>query len=388
MMQLDSTSGRVSFLSMPGTALRVLISFGALFAVNPPAATGDSPGEFSPERSRLIAVDEGEPSVVDPYDDLGDFVATYEVRLIDDLNSPSQHLQVGRVEIARRGDWVCISDAVQQPIAAADGRIDAPWLQSAWIFHDGVCEGYFLNSQMTVDPNGLFPPEGHLIRPMRLGLGWAVSFDSDSGRWKLLGNEEAAAHFSQGRTPPVTLASRGGVPMEYSERAAREQVTEWASCTKYTAWQKVGAEARALAAIESGLKFSLAGGGESEVLLNSTTVKRWTGKLPSEIVSVSYRPPEIAGLGRAEGEALLSDGNSPSSLEGRKRSECVMTLLNVRTATAADRIAIADWEAATDSLAFVDPSSATQEVRTRSEDDQVMVHWRVNPVSQRWELVQ
>lgn len=388
MPELEATQERTSSTMMP--ARHVIQMTVGLLLLTPCGSTarGEQPEEYSPERSRLIVIEDGSPSNTDPYDDLGDFVATYEVRLMDDLNTPSQHMQVGRVQVSRRGEWVCVTDSLQQPVAGADGRTEAPWLQSAWIFNDSRCEGFFLNSQMTVDPNGLFSPEGHLLRPLRLGLGWAIEFDSNSQRWQLLDHGAAESHFAQGKSSPVAIASRGGLPTEKVEGATPKPVTDWADCTKFTVRSFAGTDRRATAGTESGMKYLLDDGTAFEVTLNSISVPRWTGKLPAEIISVGYHPVDISGASRAEGVARLAEANSPASLEARKRTECVMTLLNVRTATPQDRIAMSDWESVTDSIAFNDPSSAAQSVRTRSEQDDVTIHWSVNPISQRWEQMQ
>lgn len=359
-----------------------------MFALSTACAFSESPapGEFTPERSRMVVVPVDEPAAEDAYDDLGDFVATYDLKLADKLGTSEQYFHYGRLQVSRRGSWVCFTDSVQQPMAAGDGRIDAPWLTNAWIFNDGVCEGHFENGGMTVDPNALFSPAAHVVDPIHMALGWVVWYDESAERYKIARSGEADSLLRARMTQDVQEPARGGMPSVSCESMERQPVSDWGEAAQFRRIVRPDGNPRSTAAVMLGIRVRANDGAVIEVPVSTREVSRWSGKLPGEISIVRYSPPVWADAASpAEARQRIEAAADTANLDARRTAEISLTLLNVRSATEQDRISMADWESATSSLCFNDPTGEPQDVRSRDASDQVAVLWRVNPVSLRWE---
>ncbi len=365
-------------------ALAAVVGTGALVG----SAVRGEEGGYDPSRSRLIVVPEGPESgtPVDAYDDLGDFVATWDVRLATGVGTPKQVLQYGRLTVTRRDGWLNLVMTMQQPRTGEDGRIeDQHWIQEAWIFHEGRCEGHVMNGGLTVDPTNVAPSSG-MLDPLFLGLG--VVFHGGYGEGdptRLVFHSESEAKLREWCAPDVVEPGRSaeGLVTSSRERAQGREIPGGGNVRHFTRTAILGGEGRKRALSESGLRLH-SGNEVHELLLSSSRVLRWADKLPAEIEGREFSrvPLDFASVEGAR--ETFERGGSESGTAERLETEYRLTLLNVRNATAADRVTMKDWEDAVVGIEFGPFRGQYQDVRTSTPEGGTAVAWRVEPTSQRW----
>lgn len=370
-------------------SLRFLVLVGGAVLCGPGSfpALGDE-GGYDPSRSRMILVPEGPESIpaTDAYDDLGDFVATWDVRSATGVGTPGQVLQYGRLTVARRDGWLSLVQTMQQPMTGEDGRIeDQHWIQEAWIFHEGRCEGHVTNGGLTVDPTRVAPSAG-ILDPLFHGLG--VVFYGGSGAnapTRLVFHPESEGKLREWCDPDVAEAGRstGGMVCSVRERTSGREIPGGGSVVHFTRTGLVGSEGRKRSLVESGWRFRT-GGEVSELLLSSVRVLRWADKLPAELEGREYSPVSLDFDSADQAREVFERGGSDAGAAGRLTTEYRLTLLNVRSATPADRVSMRDWEEAVSGIEFGEFRGRYQDVRAVAADGGTAVAWRVDPVSQRW----
>ncbi len=349
----------------------------------------DNPESFDPARSRMVVVPDGEVSAAatDPYDDLGDFVATWDVRSASDVGTSRQRLQYGRLQIARRDGWMSFALTMQQPMAGEDGRIeDQHWIQEAWIFHEGRCEGHVMNGGLTVDPLGVAPSQ-EIIAPLLHALGTTMYMGYGPGDpTRLVTYPESEMLLRQGFLPDRVDASRSADGMEVRERegATGRELDGGGVLVGYVREGFASPGSRRRESLETGLRL-LGGAGEAvEVPSCRSRVLRWAGKLPAELEGLLFTRPDLESADRESVRRELEARRTAMADGTGVSEEFSMSLLNVRNATAADRVTMKDWEDAVVGIEFGPFRGQYQDVRTSTPEGGTAVAWRVEPTSQRW----
>jgi hypothetical protein len=374
----------------PKVRFRHLVLFAAVAACCLTMGRSIADETYDPTVSRLAVMsDENAAVCAESYDDLGDFVVTYEMRVIDEVDTPGQYFQYGRFQIARRGDWVSSTLSLQQPMQADDGRMEAPSIEQTWIFHDGECEGFIENSGLTVDPNGRVGPDRAVVLPLYLGLGMVATFDAATQEYKLLTGTEAQTLLRSGQTDDVIEASEQELLVKSREFATVTPRGSWGGVSSYSREGKALDNDRKLSYSEAGFRFRLADGSTTDVPTNICRVNRWVGKLPADIVVQYFDRPVMDFESIEIARAGLEGAAEPEHLFGRREKEVVLSLLNLRTATIEDTVSMADWAPKVTMIRFNDHSNPAQDVRTLDSDTGTFSDvWKVDPVSQRWMLAE
>ena len=357
------------------------------------AVASSLPAEDADGKSRLklepAAEVPGHNAIADPYDDLGDFVATYTVRRRRQFGDPpGQDVNWGYYQARRRGDWMSLSYDLEQPEPVPEGGMAMIKERETWIWYRNRFEGVLNNNILTLDPSDS-PPDGPLP-PLTVGMGWRYDYSSES-RPVLAppGANEEARRASLG-WGPSTITDRGdGTVEEFSMMPEPwETLSDGTRIHRYTRYIRASGQmadqARAFRVCESGMRvMPPETTGAFDLPLLKVEVAAWKGKFPAEFRYTSYSLPEPTENSRQALYARLSRLGSIDTI----LSEYHFVLTDVRSPIPGDLIEMNDFRPRIAAIRDGRHDAAVEDVTDPAPDGTEVTKWTLDENSQMWSRV-
>lgn len=327
--------------------------------------------------------------LADPYDDLGDFVATYTVRRRRPWGSPpTEDVNWGFYFARRRGDWVALSYQLEQPEAVPEGGVSMIKEGESWIWYRNQFEGVINNNILTLDPSDT-PPDGP-FPPFIVGMEWRFDV-ADESRPRLAPPDETDGprRAALGWGPFATTDLGNGTVEQRSTIAQPwEILADGTRIHRYLRYirdnDQSSEQARRYRLMEGGIHVTPADGAAGfDLPFRRVEVAAWKGKFPAELRYSSFSLPEASENTREALAARLSRMGSIDTV----LSEYHLVLTDVRAPRADDLIEMNDFRPRIAAIRDGRHDAPVEEVMEPAADGSEVARWALDENSQMWRRV-
>ncbi len=357
--------------------------------------TAHVPAEEERGRSRLKLEPAAEVpahhAIADPYDDLGDFVATYTVRRRRSLGNPvsGEEVNWGFYQAARRGDWSSMVYELEGPdYSPEDSSLQTRREREAWIWFRGRFEGVINNNILTLDPSDTFV-DGPLP-PFVAGLGWIIDGTNQERPILAPPNTDHEAWLASLGWGTATTTSLGDGNVE-ERRLMTHPIGTLDDGTQIVRYLRkvrkanpAADEVRSFLLEEHGVRIAPADGASAfDLPYGSVRVGSWKGKLPQEIHFIRYRLPEVSEDTRQELASRLDRLGAIDTI----LSEYRLLLTDVRSPAPGDLIEMNDFRPKIAAIRDGRHDAPLEDVTEHAHDGTEVTKWALDENSQMWSRV-
>lgn len=332
-----------------------------------------------------------ESTMRDPYDDLGDFVATYSLRYTESLRPGNQSVLWGTYQVRRRGDWISATYDLEYPSNDPERGIEPTPMAETWVFYRRQFKGVVHNNILTLDPSDSPPTEP--MPPFTEGLGWSLDhfnrsqpslIPAGAGQEAFLGGLGWGPEVVDGVVDGVESATRFRSP-DHPMMPNPEDVTGpiRGYRTTWRAAVRPEGEERSFLRSELGVEIPALGDAPAfRVPKWVAEVGAWRGKFPQEMVVTTFRRNDDFPFTRA---GLAAFAATPGR-DRKVHQKWEFRLQDVREPHSGDLIEMRDMESRVEAVRQTH-GLAPEAVAETAADGTEVARWRLDENSQMWERV-